>query len=79
MNPSPAVSSPTPWVRGKLTADAPVGRHTWVGTGGAADMLFEPADGDECLRRLSSRPTCVSPGHRIGGGANTLVRDGGIP
>ena len=78
MTPSPAVSSLTPLVRGKLRAAAPVGRHTWFGTGGAADMLFEPADGDDLAAFLAALPESISV-TVIGGGANTLVRDGGIP
>ncbi len=83
MRPSPAVSLLTPTstlppARGKLTADAPVGRHTWFGAGGVADILFEPADGDDLAAFLAALPETV-PLTVIGGGANTLVRDGGIP
>lgn len=85
MNPSPAALLPPPTlflslppVRGKLTADAPVGRHTWFGAGGTADMLFEPADSDDLAAFLASLPVDVLL-TVIGGCANTLVRDGGIP
>jgi UDP-N-acetylmuramate dehydrogenase len=83
MNPSPAISllpptSTLPSARGKLIASAPVGRHTWFGAGGVADLLFEPADRDDLATFLAAVPETV-PLTVIGGGANTLVRDGGIP
>ncbi len=64
--------------RGRLTANAPIGRHTWFGVGGAAEILFEPADRDDLAAFLSVLPSKI-PLTVIGGGANTLVRDGGIP
>jgi UDP-N-acetylmuramate dehydrogenase len=66
-----------PDVRGRLTADAPVGRHTWFGVGGPAQALFQPADGDDLAAFLAALPAGV-PVTVIGGGANILVRDGGI-
>ena len=67
-----------PAVRGRLVADAPVGRHTWLGAGGPAEALFAPADRADLAAFLSALPEWV-PVTVIGGGANTLVRDGGIP
>jgi UDP-N-acetylmuramate dehydrogenase len=67
-----------PALRGRLAADAPVGRHTWFGVGGAAETLFEPADRDDLAAFLAALPQTV-PITAIGGGANLLVRDGGIP
>jgi UDP-N-acetylmuramate dehydrogenase len=66
---------PTP--RGRLTPDAPVGRQTWLGAGGPAEMLFEPADRDDLAAFLVALPGAV-PIAVLGGGANVLVRDGGI-
>lgn len=66
-----------PAVRGRLAAGAAVGRHTWFGVGGAAETLFEPADCADLSAFLTALPeaVCVTP---IGGGANVLIRDGGI-
>ncbi len=66
-----------PAVRGRLTAHAPIGRHTWFGVGGPAEMLFEPADRADLAAFLASLPAAV-PVVVIGGGANVLVRDGGV-
>ena len=33
-----------PPVRGRLTANAPIGALTWFRVGGPAEMLFRPAD-----------------------------------
>ena len=64
-------------LRGRVTRDAPLARHTTWQAGGAADILFEPADRDdlaEFLRRLpADMPVTV-----LGLGSNVLVRDGGI-
>lgn len=72
----PALALPA--VRGRLVTGAPVGRHTWFGVGGAAEILFEPADRDDLTAFLAALPTTVLI-TVIGGGANILVRDGGIP
>jgi UDP-N-acetylmuramate dehydrogenase len=67
-----------PLVRGRLTADAPVGKQTWFGVGGPAEVLFRPAD----LADLAGFFTAVPPRVGvtvIGVGSNLLVRDGGIP
>jgi UDP-N-acetylmuramate dehydrogenase len=67
-----------PAVRGRLTPNAPVGRQTWLGAGGQAEMLFQPADREDLARFLAALPSEV-PLTVLGGGANVLVRDGGIP
>jgi len=67
-----------PAVRGWLTPNAPVGRQTWFGAGGRAEMLFQPADCDDLAGFLAALPPEV-PLTVLGGGANILVRDGGIP
>ncbi|HUC11569.1 MAG TPA: UDP-N-acetylmuramate dehydrogenase [Stellaceae bacterium] len=76
---SPDLSrSALPAVRGWLTPAAPIGRHTWFGVGGTADMLFQPADRDDLAGFLARLPAEI-PVTVIGGGANILARDGGIP
>jgi UDP-N-acetylmuramate dehydrogenase len=67
-----------PAVRGRLTPNAPVGRQTWLGAGGRAEMLFEPADCEDLAAFLAALDPEI-PVTALGGGANVLVRDGGIP
>jgi UDP-N-acetylmuramate dehydrogenase len=69
--------SQLPPVRGRLTADAPVGKQTWFGVGGPAEVLFRPADAGDLAAFLAAlRPEI--PVTVIGVGSNLLVRDGGI-
>jgi UDP-N-acetylmuramate dehydrogenase len=65
-------------VRGRLTENAPIGRQTWFGVGGLAEVLFRPADADDLAGFLMALPPEV-PVTVIGIGSNLLVRDGGIP
>jgi UDP-N-acetylmuramate dehydrogenase len=65
-------------VRGRLTANAPVARQTWLGVGGRAEILFHPADEEDLAAFLAALWVEV-PVTVLGGGANVLVRDGGIP
>jgi UDP-N-acetylmuramate dehydrogenase len=64
--------------RGRLTADAAIGKQTWFGVGGPAEVLFRPADLPDLSAFLSAVPAEV-PVTVIGIGSNLLVRDGGIP
>jgi UDP-N-acetylmuramate dehydrogenase len=66
-----------PPVRGRLTADAPVGKQTWFGVGGPAEVLFRPADLADLAGFFASLPPRI-PVTVIGVGSNLLVRDGGI-
>ncbi|HKM70305.1 MAG TPA: UDP-N-acetylenolpyruvoylglucosamine reductase, partial [Stellaceae bacterium] len=36
-----------PPVRGRLTENAPIGRQTWFGVGGPAEVMFRPADAED--------------------------------
>jgi UDP-N-acetylmuramate dehydrogenase len=67
-----------PPVRGRLTADAPVGKQTWFGVGGPSEVLFRPADLADLAGFLAALPPTI-PVTVIGVGSNLLVRDGGIP
>ena len=67
-----------PPVRGRLAADAPIGKATWFGVGGPAEILFRPADREDLADFLAQLPEDV-PVTVIGVGSNLLVRDGGIP
>ena len=63
--------------RGRLTADAPLGQQTWFATGGAAEVLFRPADVLDLASFLRDLPGDV-PVTVLGLGSNVIVRDGGI-
>ena len=67
-----------PPVRGQLIAHAPVGKQTWFGAGGSAEVLFRPADLADLTDFLGTLQSTV-PVTVIGIGSNILVRDGGIP
>ena len=62
-----------PPVRGRLTANAAIGRQTWFGVGGAAEVLFQPADAEDLAVFLAGLPTEI-PVTVIGAGSNLLVR-----
>jgi UDP-N-acetylmuramate dehydrogenase len=67
-----------PAVRGRLTENAALDRITWFRVGGAAEVMFRPADRDDLAGFLAARPADV-PLTVIGVGSNLLVRDGGVP
>ena len=72
-----ALLAQLPPVRGRLTANAPIGRQTWFGVGGSAEVLFRPADTADLAVFLEALPPEI-PVTVIGVGSNLLVRDGGI-
>ncbi len=64
-------------LRGRMLLHAPMHQHVSWKAGGAADVLYVPADLDDWamfLRRLPRH----EPVHRVGLGSNLLVRDGGV-
>ena len=67
-----------PASRGRLTADEPLAPYTWFRAGGAAEVLFVPADEADLAEALAAIPAEV-PVTTIGLGSNTIVRDGGVP
>ena len=67
-----------PPVRGSLTREAPLKDLVWFRAGGAAEVLFRPADADDLADFLAARPADLRVSV-IGVGSNLLVRDGGIP
>jgi UDP-N-acetylmuramate dehydrogenase len=75
---SSALIDRLPPVRGRLTANAPVGPLTWFRVGGPAEVLFRPADEPDLADFLKLLDPNV-PVTVIGVGSNLLVRDGGIP
>jgi UDP-N-acetylmuramate dehydrogenase len=67
-----------PAVRGRLTADAPLAGITWFRVGGPAEVMFRPADRDDLLDFLKTKPADV-PVTVLGVASNVLIRDGGLP
>ncbi len=66
-----------PAARGRLVAHAPLGPGTWFRVGGAAEVLYRPADEADLAVFLAVLPAEV-PVTVIGVGSNLLVRDGGV-
>jgi UDP-N-acetylmuramate dehydrogenase len=67
-----------PPVRGPLTFNSALGKQSWLGAGGPAEILFRPADTADLTVFLSALPPEI-PVTVVGVGSNVLVRDGGIP
>lgn len=67
-----------PAVRGKLLRDEPLGPFTWFRVGGAAEVLFLPADHEDLRDFLKALPADV-PVTVLGVGSNVIIRDGGVP
>jgi UDP-N-acetylmuramate dehydrogenase len=66
-----------PAVRGRYAETVPLAPITWFRVGGAAEVLFRPADEADLAEFLAGRPADV-PVTVIGVGSNLLVRDGGV-
>jgi UDP-N-acetylmuramate dehydrogenase len=66
-----------PAVRGKLVLDEPLAPYTWFRVGGAADVLFIPADAEDLAGFLEALDPVV-PVTVLGVGSNVIVRDGGV-
>ena len=67
-----------PKVRGTYAEKAPLKDLVWFRAGGAADILFRPADVEDLCTFMAERPADL-PVSVIGVGSNLLIRDGGIP
>jgi len=67
-----------PKVRGRLTANAPLGHLTWFGVGGPAEVMFRPADREDLAAFLSVLDADI-PLTVLGVASNVIIRDGGIP
>ncbi len=66
-------------LRGESTRDEPLAPRTSVRVGGKAELFVRPADTDDLVTLLSLARRRDLPVHVLGGGANTLVGDGGVP
>lgn len=67
-----------PTVRGTYQFGAALRDLVWFRAGGAAEVLYRPADAEDLAEFLARRPPQM-PVTVIGVGSNLLVRDGGIP
>jgi UDP-N-acetylmuramate dehydrogenase len=67
-----------PKVRGTYTEHVGLKDLVWFRAGGAADILFRPADVEDLCTFMAAKPTDL-PVIVIGVGSNLLIRDGGIP
>ena len=67
-----------PAVRGRIELDKSLAEFTWFRVGGAADVLYSPADEEDLASFLAALDDDI-PVQVIGVGSNLLVRDGGIP
>jgi len=67
-------------VAGEVRRDVPLAARTSVRVGGAAELFVRPADDGETLQRaLRLAREAGRSVHLLGGGANTVVGDGGFP
>lgn len=75
---APSLRSDLPPVRGRYTENAPLGQTGWFKCGGAAEILFKPADRDDLIQFLTHCSPDI-PVTILGAMSNTIVRDGGVP
>jgi UDP-N-acetylmuramate dehydrogenase len=64
-------------LRGTLSRDVQMRRHTSWRAGGTAERMYQPADLDDLLVFLRGLPV-DEPLYAVGLGSNLLVRDGGL-
>lgn len=69
--------SSLPPVRGRYTADAPLGAVGWFRAGGNAEILYRPEDRDDLESLLARLPADI-PVTILGVLSNTIIRDGGV-
>ncbi|RFB79610.1 UDP-N-acetylmuramate dehydrogenase [Methylovirgula sp. 4M-Z18] len=75
---TPTLQAAMPDLRGRLSANQPLAPYTWFRAGGAAQMLFSPADEADLAYFLGRLPQDI-PVTVIGLGSNMIIRDGGVP
>ncbi len=69
--------SSLPKINGEYKFNEPMSRHTWLNTGGNAEVMFLPQDINDLQHFLQNIDKSI-PIFIIGSGSNLLVRDGGI-
>jgi UDP-N-acetylmuramate dehydrogenase len=75
---APETGFAMPPARGRVQYHAPLGHLTWFRVGGAAEVLFRPADAADLAAVLAALPHTV-PVHVVGACSNLIIRDGGLP
>ena len=73
----PDLKSRMPSLRGRLSANQPLGPFTWFRVGGPAQVYFAPEDENDLAYFLKVLPQEIAV-TVIGVGSNLIVRDGGI-
>ena len=73
----PDLKAGMPDLRGRLTANQPLGPFTWFRVGGPAQVYFAPEDENDLAYFLRRLPADI-PVMVIGVGSNLIVRDGGV-
>ncbi len=66
-----------PSVRGTYHAAQDLSTLTWFRVGGAADIVYRPADSDDLAHFLREKDKAI-PVYVMGAGSNILARDGGF-
>lgn len=74
---SPGLAALMPQLKGRMSANEPLAPYTWFRVGGAAQILFMPADEADLAYFLAHLPREI-PVTVIGLGSNLIVRDGGV-
>ncbi len=74
---APELKSRMPDLRGRMTANQPIGPFTWFRVGGPAQVYFAPEDEADLAYFLQHLPADIAV-TVIGVGSNLIVRDGGI-
>ena len=62
-----------------MRRDEPLSRWTTLRLGGAAEFFFEPRTPDDLWKLLTRLDEDGVPYRMLGGGANVLAPDGGVP
>lgn len=65
-------------IKGKVSFDVPMAKHTSLGVGGRADALAFPQDDDDLTAILQFAKERAIPHYILGRGTNVIVRDGGL-
>jgi UDP-N-acetylmuramate dehydrogenase len=74
---TPRLAELMPKLKGRLLPNQPLAPLTWFRVGGAAQLLYTPADEDDLAYFLANLPEDV-PITTVGVGSNLIVRDGGV-
>ncbi|MCA3563863.1 MAG: UDP-N-acetylmuramate dehydrogenase [Methylocystis sp.] len=74
---SPRLLELMPKLKGRLLPNQPLAPLTWFRAGGAAQIVFTPADEEDLAYFLSRLPDEIAV-TTVGVGSNLIVRDGGV-